>query len=72
MNRACPEFKINPEGNTEVSPHSNERKLYCSVMKKVDDFLKYIEHNKLNLSQAEISDLHDTLSVLSMSLDNCE
>ena len=72
MNRICPEFKINPEGNTEISPHSKERELYYSVMEKLDTFLKYIEHNKLNLSQAEISDLHDILSVLSMSLNNCE
>ena len=72
MNRICQGFKINPEGNTEISPHSNERELYYSVMKKLNDFLKYIEHSKLNLSQAEISDLHDTLSVLSMSLNNCE
>ena len=72
MNRICPEFKINPEGNTEISPHSNERELYCSVMGKLNDFLKYMEHNKLNLSQAETSDLHDILSVVSMSLDNCE
>ena len=56
----------------ETPPHSNERELYCSVMEKLNDFLKYIEHDKLNLSQAEISDLHDILSVLSMSLDNCE
>lgn len=46
--------------------------LYCSVMEKLNEFLKYIEHNKSNLSQDEISDLHDILSVISMSLDNCE
>ena len=46
--------------------------LYCSVIEKLDEFLKYMEHNKLNLSQSEISDLHDILSVMSMSLDNCE
>ena len=56
----------------EVSPHSNERELYYSVMEKLNEFLKYMEHNKLNLSQAEISDLHDTLSLTSMSLNNCE
>ena len=72
MNRICPGFKINHEGSIKMSPHSNERELYYSVMEKLNDFLKYIEHSKLNLSQAEISDLHDTLSVLSMSLDNCE
>ena len=59
----------------ETPSHSNERELYCSVMEKLNDFLKYIEyreHDKLNLSQAEISDLYNTLSVLSMSLANCD
>ena len=58
--------------NKIISPDFNERELYCSVMEKLNEFLKYMEHNKLNLSQAEISDLHDILSVISMSLDNCE
>ena len=72
MNRICPEFKINPEGGIETPPHSDERELYCSVVEKLNEFLKYMEHNKLNLSQDEISDLHDILSVTSMSLDNYE
>ena len=55
-----------------MSPHSDERELYYSVVEKLNEFLKYIEHNKLNLSQAEVSDLRDILSVISMSLDNCE
>lgn len=58
--------------NKIISPDFNERELYCSVMEKLNEFLKYTEHNKLNLSQAEISDLHDILSVVSMSLNNCE
>lgn len=45
--------------------------LYYSVLEKLNAFLKYIEHNKLNLSQDEISNLQDILSVISMSLDNC-
>lgn len=53
------------------NPHrSDERELYCSVVEKLNEFLKYMKHNKLNLSQDEISNLQDILSVTSMSLDN--
>ena len=55
-----------------IREESKERELYRSVMEKLDTFLKYIEHNKPNLSQSEVSNLHDILSVVSMSLDNCE
>ena len=56
----------------EMPPHSNERELYYSLMEKLNEVLIYMEHDGLNLSQAEISDINDTLSLISMSLNNCE
>lgn len=65
-----PTFKINSDGDVDLILYSNERAIYYAVVESLNKCLKYLEHNKPNLSQDEISNLQNILSVLSMSLDN--
>lgn len=67
-----PIFKINSDGDVDLIPYSNEREIYYTLVESLNKYLKYLEHNKSNLSQDEKHILHDILSVMSMSLDNCE